>query len=252
MRYQELIDQLGLRPLNMESGLYSVVYVSTHEVTAADGPSRASNCIYYMLTPELRQNNLHWVWADDYQVLIEGGPADFFLFHADGRATKITMGRDLTIGEQLVVPCPGDTYKAIRLHESADYLLTGSVVTPAWNPQRARVGADERFIERYAGVAPWATPALLRQLIGPNWGLCEGADGAQFQLTIAADGQFLWKNMQLTEEQLFIELQAFAAQQPEEPLTVTASVQAPAHTVRLVNRLVQRLGLLMRLVSVEP
>ncbi|MEZ4679623.1 MAG: hypothetical protein R2932_35930 [Caldilineaceae bacterium] len=40
MRYQELIDQLGLRPLNMESGLYSVVYVSTHEVTAADGPSR--------------------------------------------------------------------------------------------------------------------------------------------------------------------------------------------------------------------
>ncbi|MCB0062250.1 MAG: cupin domain-containing protein, partial [Caldilineaceae bacterium] len=188
MRAQELITALNLRPLNMESGYFDVVYVSAHEVMAADGPSRASNCIYYMLTREMPQNNLHWVWSDDYQVLIEGGPADFYLFYADGRAEKLTMGRDVSKGERLVIACPGDTYKAILLHDEAEFLLTGSVVTPAWNPQRAHVGGDQSFIERYVNAAPWATPSLLRQLIGPNWERREGADGQRLTLTVDGGG----------------------------------------------------------------
>ena len=243
MRHQTLVDRLKLRPLNMESGLYGVVYVSTHEITAADGPSRASNCIYYMLTPELRQNNLHWVWADDYQVLIEGGPADFFLFYADGRAEKITMGRDVVNGEQLIIPCPGNTYKAILLHETAEYLLTGSVVTPAWNPQRARVGGDQAFIDRYTGVAAWATPEFLRRLIGPNFAILEGADGTPLQLTIDAAGQILWKNMQLTEEQLLIELRTFATNTCKQPLQVEQHVGAPQAVFAMVARLAEQEGI---------
>lgn len=222
LRSQELIEALHLRPLNMESGFFDVVYISAHAVTASDGPSRASNCIYYMLTRAAPQNNLHWVWSDDYQILIEGGPADFYLFYADGRAEKITMGRNVTAGERLIIPCPGDTYKAILLHDDADFLLTGSVLTPAWNPQRARIGGDQIFIDRYVDAAPWATPAFLRRLIGPNWEYVEGADGNPLQLTIDAAGQFLWKNMQLTTEQLAIELHAFAAAHPDQTLSVTS------------------------------
>ncbi len=243
MRAEELIATLGLQPLNMESGHFSVVYLSAHEVVAADGTSRASNCIYYMLTREMPQNNLHWVWSDDYQILIEGGPADFFLFHTNGRAERITMGRNIIAGQQLIVPCPGDTYKAIILHESADYLLTGSVVTPAWNPQRARVGGDAAFIERYAGAAPWATPEFLRQLIGPNFGLLEGADGLPFALTIDASGQVLWKNMQLTAEQLQIEMHSAAVNAPGESVVVTCLPGAPMSAVSLLQQAAALAGL---------
>ncbi len=242
MRYQELIEALNLRPLNLESGRFDVVYISEREVVATDGPSRASNCIYYMLTPELRQNYLHWVWSDDYQILIEGGPADFFLFYADGRVEKITMGRDLAAGEQLIVPCPGGTYKAILLHEHADYLLTGSVVTPAWNPQRARVGADDAFIEQYAGQAPWATPKFLRQLIGPNFRRAAGADGQPLALRIDADGQILWQGMQLTSTQFATELQIFAANEPGQPLRVEVDVDAPSTAIVAVQTLAQQAG----------
>ncbi len=250
MRAEELITTLGLQPLNMESGHFGVVYVSAHEVVAADGAWRASNCIYYMLTQATPQNNLHWVWSDDYQILIEGGPADFFLFYANGRAERITMGRDIASGQQLIVPCPGDTYKAILLHDSADYLLTGSVVTPAWNPQRARVGGDATFIERFAGAAPWATPTFLRQLIGPNFGLVEGADGIPLALTIDATGQVLWKNMQLTAEQLQIELHSFATNHLGQPLVVKCIVGAPASAIALLQQAAVRAGLVLTLETV--
>jgi hypothetical protein len=176
-------------------------------------------------------------------VLIEGGPADFFLFYVDGRAERITMGRDLSRGEQLIIPCPGNTYKAILLHESAEYLLTGSVVTPAWNPQRAHVGADETFVDRYAGAADWATPDFLRRLIGPNFGILAESDGAPLHLTIDADGQILWKNMQLTEEQLVIELRKFAATAPGQPLQVTQLADTPNAIFAKVIQLVQLEGI---------
>jgi predicted cupin superfamily sugar epimerase len=247
MRAQELITELDLQPLNMEAGLFGVVYVSAHEVVADDGPSRASNCIYYLLTRESPQNNLHWVWSDDYQILIEGGPADFFLFYADGRAEQITMGRDIANGQRLIVPCPGATYKAILLHDTADYLLTGSVVTPAWNPQRARIGGDEAFLDRYAGAAPWATPAFLRHLIGPNFGLMEGADGMPPDLTIDAAGQVLWKNMQLTAEQLHIEIQTFAANYAGKALVAKCVAAAPVRAITLVEQAARRAGLALTL-----
>jgi predicted cupin superfamily sugar epimerase len=51
--------------------------------------------VYYMLTRELPANYLHWLESDDTQILIEGGPVDYYVFHPDGRAEMFTMGRDV-------------------------------------------------------------------------------------------------------------------------------------------------------------
>ena len=50
---------------------------------------------YYMLTREWPINYLHWLASDDTHILIEGGPVDYFIFHPDGRAEKLTLGMDL-------------------------------------------------------------------------------------------------------------------------------------------------------------
>lgn len=166
---QRWIEQLGLEYLDHESGLFSVENVSDIYVDSQGGTTPVSNCIYYALTREHPQNNLHWLDSDDHHILIEGGPADYFLFYQDGSAEKKTLGLDIAKTQRPIVVAPGGCGKAIRLKDDADHLLVGSVVTPAWSPDRVRFGGGRDFLDKYAGKADWATPDFLKELVGPNW-----------------------------------------------------------------------------------
>lgn len=168
-RFELLRKQLNLADLDQEAGFFVLANLSEVEVSASDGPSPASNAIYYALNKEQPQNHLHHLFSDDYHILIEGGPADYFVFHPDKRVEKFTLGREVELNQRLMVTTPGGCAKAIRLHDTADYLLVGSVVTPAWKPDRITIGAGQSFIDAYAGTAEWATPEFLISLIGPNW-----------------------------------------------------------------------------------
>jgi uncharacterized protein len=163
------IKKLGLIHLDHESGLLKEEVVSRLLVRSSDGISPASSCIYYALTREFPQNHLHWLMPDDYHILIDGGPADYFLFLPDGNVDKRTLGRNIEGGEQLIVTAPAGAYKALQLHPGSDFVLVGSVITPAWKPERVRFGAGQKFIDRYSGKADWATASFLKELIGPNW-----------------------------------------------------------------------------------
>jgi len=172
-RAKELIAALKLRVLEGESGYLSVIGRSAQtigQIAAAGVPPIAiQNQAYYMLTRELPVNYLHWLAPDDTQVLIEGGPVDYFIFHPDGRAEKVTLGRDLAAGERPVVAVPGGCWKALRLHDEARYALMANVLSPEFTPDTVRIGAGAEWVNRYAGVAPWATVEALTALIGPNW-----------------------------------------------------------------------------------
>lgn len=125
--------------------------------------------VYYMLTRELPVNYLHWLEPDDTHILLDRGPVDYFIFHPDGRAERVTLGRDAAAGEKLVVPVPGGCWKALRLRPGAGYALMANVLSPDWSPQGVRIGAGADWIAKYRGAAPWATEEFLRGLIGPNF-----------------------------------------------------------------------------------
>ena len=94
-RARELIHLLNLRVLPKESGYLGVIGRSAQMVTI-DGQSLAvQSQNYYMLTRDRPMNYLHWLVPDDTHILIEGGPVDYFIFHPDGRAEKVTLGMDL-------------------------------------------------------------------------------------------------------------------------------------------------------------
>jgi predicted cupin superfamily sugar epimerase len=99
----------------------------------------------------------------------EGGPVDYFIFHPDGTAEEVNLGRDVTAGERPVVAVPGGCWKALRLHKNARYALMANMLLPEFTPDRVRIGEDAEWVKRYTGAAPWATPENLRNLIGPNW-----------------------------------------------------------------------------------
>lgn len=168
-RAKELIDKLHLTVLPKESGYLGIIGVSEQKVMV-DGRSLAvQSQNYYMLTRERPINYLHRLVPDDTHILIEGGPVDYFIFHPDGRAEKVTLGMNLVAGERPVVAVPGGSWKALRLRDGASYALMANTLSPEFTPDRVKIGEGPDWVKRFTNAAPWATPAALRELIGPNW-----------------------------------------------------------------------------------
>jgi predicted cupin superfamily sugar epimerase len=168
-RARDLIRQLNLKVLPKESGYLGIIGHSAQMVTVDGRKLAVQSQNYYMLTRELPINYLHWLAPDDTHILIEGGPVDYFIFHPDGRAEKITLGMDLAAGQRPVVAVPGGCWKALRLHQGASYALMANTLSPEFTPDRVKIGAGPGWVKRFVNSAPWATPEALREFIGPNW-----------------------------------------------------------------------------------
>jgi uncharacterized protein len=168
-RAQELMRELHLHVLPKESGYLGLIGESAQKATI-DGRSLAiQSQVYYMLTRDRPINYLHWLAPDDTHILIEGGPVDYFIFHPDGHVEKVVLGRDVAQGERPLVAVPGGCWKALRLHEGVSYALMANALSPEFTPDRVHIGAGPAWINRFKDKAQWATPQMLRELIGPNW-----------------------------------------------------------------------------------
>jgi uncharacterized protein len=169
VRAKELIRRLNLQVLPKESGYLGIVGRSAQIVTVGGQQLAVQSQNYYMLTRERPINYLHWLAPDDTHILIEGGPVDYFIFHPDGRAEKITLGMDLAAGQRPMVAVPGGCWKALRLRDGVGYALMANALSPEFTPDRVKIGAGADWVKHYSGSASWATPKILRELIGPNW-----------------------------------------------------------------------------------
>jgi predicted cupin superfamily sugar epimerase len=168
-RARELIRTLQLKVLPKESGYLGIIGASAERVPADGRQLAVQSQNYYMLTEQLPINYLHRLVPDDTHILIEGGPVDYYIFHPDGRAEMVTLGMDLARGERPVVAVPGGCWKALRLRKGAQYALMANALSPEFTPDRVKIGEGAAWVSRFAGSAPWATPAALEELIGPNW-----------------------------------------------------------------------------------
>jgi len=167
-RARDLIASLHLAYLPGESGYFGFIGRSAQQVTVRGRTLAAQSQIYYLLTAELNTNYLHWLDSDDTHILLEGGPVDYFIFHPDGRAEKITLGPDQAAGQQRVVAVPAGCWKALRLRPGAKYALMANVLSPEWTADRVKIGAGADFFGTFTGKAGWATTNFLQGLNGPE------------------------------------------------------------------------------------
>ena len=168
-RAKEIIRTLKLKVLPKESGYLGIIGVSAQKINIGGRMLAVQSQNYYMLTRERPINYLHWLASDDTHILVEGGPVDYFIFYPDGHAEKVTLGFNYAAGERPVVAVPGGCWKALRLHEGANYALMVNTLSPEFTPDRVKIGENAEWVKRFAGAAPWATPERLREFIGPNW-----------------------------------------------------------------------------------
>jgi uncharacterized protein len=168
-RAKEIIHELKLTVLPRESGYLGIIGVSAQKINVGGKMLAVQSQNYYMLTRERPINYLHWLASDDTHILVEGGPVDYFIFHPDGHAEKVTLGFNYSSGERPVVAVPGGCWKALRLHDGAKYALMVNTLSPEFTPDRVKIGENAAWVKRFGGAAPWATPERLREFIGPNW-----------------------------------------------------------------------------------
>ncbi|MGP3536530.1 cupin domain-containing protein [Microbacterium sp. RD1] len=149
------IEHLGLEVLEGESGWWTGRFRSAVDVNGAGGPSVACNAIYYLLEPSRPINAWHWLASDDTHVLIEGGPVEYIVAAADGVVSRSVVNG----GANPMISIPAGSHKALRLTAPDSFALIGSVVAPAWTPERVRV-EPPALRER----PPWLTDDLMRRL----------------------------------------------------------------------------------------
>src|SRR5579862_6893728 len=129
-RAREIIQTLHLTVLPKESGYLGIIGRSAQTATVDGRTLAVQSQNYYMLTRDRPINYLHWLSSDDTHILIEGGPVDYFIFHPDGRAEKVTLGMDIAAGQVPVVAVPGGCWKALRLHDGVSYALMANALSP--------------------------------------------------------------------------------------------------------------------------
>jgi predicted cupin superfamily sugar epimerase len=168
-RATQIIRELKLQVLPKESGYLGIIGVTPQTVDVGGRKLAAQSQNYYLLTRERPVNYLHQLEPADTHILIEGGPVDYYVFHLDGTAEKLTLGMDLKKGERPVVAVPPGCWKALVLRPGVSYALMANALSPEFTPDRVKIGEGEAWVKRFAGKAPWATPEFLRSLIGPNW-----------------------------------------------------------------------------------
>jgi predicted cupin superfamily sugar epimerase len=168
-RAHELISGLGLEVLDGESGWWRQLRESAIDVTLVDGRRLpASNTIHFVLSPDRPVNIWHLLESDDAHVLVEGGPVEYVLLPPAGQARAEVLGGDLGAGQSPVIVIPAGVWTALRLVDPGGSAWIVSTVTPAWTPDRARIGLDPETRRRWVAAEPWLTPELLDDLDDPE------------------------------------------------------------------------------------
>lgn len=164
-RAQDWRRRLGLEPLAGESGWWAPL--STSQLMLRDGsaPVAAHSAIYYLLDAERPINYWHRLASDDIHVLVEGGPVEYFLVDETSQIEREVLGADLVAGHRPVVTAPAGTTKALRLVDPDGFALIASVVTPAWSPERLRIGAPDLGA---ASLPAWLDADLVDTLTAPD------------------------------------------------------------------------------------
>jgi hypothetical protein len=146
---EDVIEILGLRPLEHEGGWWAQTHLDTH-----------GSAIYYLLRTGER-SHLHRLPGPEVYHYHAGAPLELLLLHADGTVSTPRLGPDLAAGERPQLVVPGGTWQGSR--SAGAWTLAGTTMAPAFRGHDYEHGTRHRLI----GGWPAAT-ALIVALTDPT------------------------------------------------------------------------------------
>jgi len=154
MTAREIIDLLGLKPLQKEGGYFRETYRAEEKTAPAAFPSRycdsKSLCtaIYYLLTPDTF-SALHKLSTDEIFHFYLGDPVTMLQLQPDMTSEVITLGHKLDKGQHVQVIVPEGTWQGSFLNEGGRYALLGTTMAPGFDFSDYIEGSLEELISQY-------------------------------------------------------------------------------------------------------
>lgn len=155
-----MITILGLIP-HEEGGYFKPTYRSSIS-TSDDRPLLSS--IYYMLTDDSPIGYLHKNKSDIVHFHHAGSSATYLIIDESGKLEEVTLGPDISNGQQLQLTVKGGCWKSSRL-DGGEYCLISEVVTPGFVEQDRVIADSEKmkklFPDLWEKISPYIKPNSL-------------------------------------------------------------------------------------------
>jgi hypothetical protein len=151
---EDLINELGLKPLPGEGGYFAETYRATGVIPASvlapkySGPRPFGTAIYYLLTPETF-SALHRLPGEEVYHFYLGDPVEMLQLEDDGSGRTIIIGSDLRAGMRPQVLVPGGVWQGSRLVPGGEFALLGTTMAPGFNFEDYTPGLREPLMRRY-------------------------------------------------------------------------------------------------------
>ena len=139
MTAEEIKALLKLAPHPIEGGCFRQTYVSDVSVALLRGVRPYGTAIYYLLEAGTF-SEMHMLASDEIFHFYLGDPVEMLQLHPDGSSAVVTLGPDLSAGQQVQVIVPAGVWQGTRLIGEGRVALLGCTVTPGFDYADYRSG----------------------------------------------------------------------------------------------------------------
>ena len=156
MTAHEIIESLGLQPLPVEGGYYTVTHRSTEVLSSEGLPTRYQNdrsisgAIYYLATVT-QFSAMHKLLTDELYYYHLGDPLQILMLGPDGNGMVKLLGVDLADGQQPQLLVPRNWWQGSRPLPGGTFgfTLISTSMAPAYEASDTEFGNKERLMSQY-------------------------------------------------------------------------------------------------------
>jgi uncharacterized protein len=129
---EQIKQLLNLDPHPIEGGYYRQTYASASALETPRGLRSQGTAIYYLLEAGTF-SEMHLLDSDEIFHFYLGDPVEMLQLLPDGGSVVITLGSDLSAGQQVQVLVPAGVWQGTRLIGDGQGALLGCTVVPGFD-----------------------------------------------------------------------------------------------------------------------
>jgi predicted cupin superfamily sugar epimerase len=155
---EEIIQRLGLEPLNKEGGYFRQTWRSACRIPDGipgsegfAGGRAAGTAIYFLITTD-QFSAMHRLKGDEIWLHHFGDPLDMLVLHPDGRGELASIGPELSLDQCPQHLCPANCWQGTHIAPGQDrfgYTLGSCVMAPGFEWSDFELGDRNRLVRQY-------------------------------------------------------------------------------------------------------
>ena len=132
MTAEQIKALLKLEPHPIEGGSFRQTWAAAGSLQLPRGTRAQSTAIYYLLE-QGQCSEMHVLDSDEMFHFYLGDPVEMLQLLPDGRSALVTLGPDLSAGQQVQVLVPAGVWQGTRLIGDGKLALLGCTVVPGFD-----------------------------------------------------------------------------------------------------------------------